>query len=216
MQISRPLPILNDLQNYWPINGEKRDYVGQSDMISCVNATLAPDRFNNPQSALYLNNGYCKVPEDVYFNGGPFTITAWVKVMQTNNYARLLDFGNGLGYDNIVASLSYGTTSRPWFVIFSGSSWPGGVPAGSALVLDKWAHTSYVFDGSNTFIYLNATLISFRSVNFYPRNILRQNCFIGRSNWHSQGNDQDASAYFDDIKIYNRSLSLQEILQDMI
>ena len=41
--------------------------------------------------------------------------------------------------------------------------------------------------------------------------VQRSSNFIGRSNWYHGGTDQDADADFDDLKIFNRALSQQEI-----
>jgi hypothetical protein len=214
-KISRapPSPNIDGLQNYWPINGDMRDYIGQSDMSVGVNAELGPDRFDNPQSALYLNNGYCTVPPGVYFNGSPFTITAWVKEVQFGYVSRLLDFGNGYDIDNIVLTISAHTTLCPFMLTFNAGTNDPSIYASSCLSLGEWTHLAAVFDGSNGLVYLNGTPGASQS-SASPQNVLRQNCFIGRSNWLSWG-DQDADAYFDDIKIYNRALSADEIRRDM-
>jgi hypothetical protein len=178
-----------------------------------ANAMLAADRFNNPQSALYLNSGYCTVPPGVYFSGGPFTITAWVKKITTTNQNRLLDFGNG-HLDSVLFAISYYTSSQPYLVISRGSNWTGNMVSNSFLALNVWTHLTSVFDGSYAYIYLNGTQVLNQStINIYPPNVSRSNCYIGRSNWYP--GDKDANAYFDDIKIYNRSLSNEEIIQDM-
>jgi hypothetical protein len=188
------------------------DYIGHSDMIVGANAALDSDRFKNPKSALYLNSGYCTVPPGVYFNGS-FTITAWVKKVQTTNQNRLLDFGNGR-IENVIFSITSSTNSKPYLAIGQTIGWSGPLASSSALGSGVWTHLASVFNGSNAYIYLNGTLtMSESGITVHPDNIVRQDCFIGRSSWYP--GDQDANAYFDDIKIYNRALSSQEIVQDM-
>ena len=46
---------------------------------------------------------------------------------------------------------------------------------------------------------------------FIPTQVSRQNCKIGRSNFNGE---EDAYADFDELKIYNRALSYEEILND--
>jgi hypothetical protein len=191
-----------------------RDYIGQSDMTVCANATLVPDRFNNPQSALFLNNGYCTLPPDVYFNGGPFTILAWVNIVQAAIKSRLLDFGNGPNSDNVIFCILSGTSRQPYVSTFQGSSGSSKL-LGSAVSLNVWTHLAWVFDAKNSLVYVNGSL-SANQTMWAPKNLLRQQVYIGRSNWHfTVYKDSDAQAYFDDIKIYNRALSGQEIMQDM-
>jgi hypothetical protein len=182
-------------------------------MYSCANDTLVSDRFNNPQSALYLNNGYCTVPPGVYFNGGPFTILAWVKVIQILNHNRLLDFGNGPESNNLIVSLSMATTSEPCMGSLLNSVWTGVAVASSPIDLGVWTHLASVFDGSQAYIYVNGTQSGVQPMTGVDNNI-RNNCFFGRSNWHDIS-DPDTNAILDDIKIYNRALSSQEIAQDM-
>lgn len=42
------------------------------------------------------------------------------------------------------------------------------------------------------------------------------NCFIGRSAWFMSTTDVDANALFDDIKIFKRALTQDEILNDSL
>jgi hypothetical protein len=182
-------------------------------MGACFNASLASDRFNNPNLALYLNNGYCAVPPGVYFNG-PYTITAWIKVVKANYMSRLLDFGKGKNIDNVIVALSFDTTSKPYLANIQGSNWRGQIIGGSPIPLGVWTHLATVFDGSQGYVYLNGNPTGSTNMESID-NVLRTSCFIGRSNWYAADPDLDANAYFDDIKIYNRNLSPQEIVQDM-
>ena len=48
-----------------------------------------------------------------------------------------------------------------------------------------------------------------------PLSIIRSKCYIGRSNYHFSSGDPDASACFDDLMLYNRSLNSDEIRDRM-
>jgi hypothetical protein len=181
-------------------------------MYSCVNTQLAPDRFNNPQSALYLNTGYCKVPPGVYFNGGSFTISAWVHQVQASACSRLLDFANDACSDFTGVGLSCYNGQCPAFSIWRGTSSPGDLIATCSIPLTVWAHLAVAYDGTNAYFYINGTLCGSKAF-LPPNNVVRQNCFIGRSCWYP--NQPDVNAIYDNIKIYNRSLTSQEIAQDM-
>jgi hypothetical protein len=152
------------------------------------------------------------VPPGVYFTGGPYTVTAWVKMIQANYQSRLFDFGNGQTSDNVFLAISHDTSSKPYLKIFNGTVASSDLLSSSILTLGAWTHLASVFDGSRVLIYLNGTLVLNQLVNVFPRNIVRQKCFVGKSNSFT---DQDANAYFDEIKIYNRNLSNQEIAQDL-
>jgi hypothetical protein len=189
-----------------------RDYIEHSDMTIGLNANLAPDRFGKAQSALYLNDGFCTVPPGVYFNGSPFTITAWVKEAQFVTYGRFLDFGNGYSHENVVLAIA-NPNPNPFLIISNAGAYSPEIDASLFLSLGAWTHLAAVFDGSNGLVYVNGTPGVSRATAA-PDNVVRQNCYFGRSNWLSNG-DKDVQAYFDDIKIYNRALSHTEILRDM-
>ena len=66
------------LRNYWPFESNVSDLIGGAHLFGGYNATLTANRFNQPMSALDLNNGYYKMPQGVYFNGSGYTVMAWV------------------------------------------------------------------------------------------------------------------------------------------
>jgi hypothetical protein len=170
------------LQNYWPINNDILDYTGKAGMNIGASADLASDRFNKPRSALYLNDGFCTVPPGVYFDGGPFSITAWIKVLAAKQQMRLLDFGNDLQSDNVFLSITGGITGlNPYQRIYYKSNFSALV-ANYNVTNNVWFHLAFAFDGSQGYIYVNGTLSASQAMQA-PRNVSRNNCFIGRSSW---------------------------------
>jgi hypothetical protein len=94
---------------------DTNEYVARADAFSCVNATFVDDRFGNPQSALFLNNGFCQVKPAVFFFGGDFTVTFWIKQIQASPFARAIDFSNGYGINNVMFPVSYALNLQPMF-----------------------------------------------------------------------------------------------------
>ena len=86
------------------------------------------------------------------------------------------------------------------------------VPASSNFKLDTWSHLAFVYDGYSFALYSDSTKL-IQTPNILPPNAeLRTLNYMGRSNWHSPTNNLDVHAIFDEIRIYNRSLSHSEIL----
>ena len=53
-------------------------------------------------------------------------------------------------------------------------------------------------------------------VSFFPINVLRNVNFVGRSlDWSPSGYEMDTNANIDELKIYNRALTEQEIFNEM-
>jgi hypothetical protein len=200
----------NGLVNYWTIvSGSLNDYVGQSHMFACQNVALLEDRFKQPNSAVFMNSGYCKVPAGVYFNS-PFTIITWAYLIKISLWARLLDFGNGASNDNVLFALCVGNSTSPQLQIYKGSNPKQVVNPNCTLNLKEWTHLAGVYNGSHLLLYFNGSLCAAASTTQTPSNVTRRFNYIGHSNW----NDQDLISYLDDIKIYNRALSSNEIRQD--
>ncbi len=60
-------------------------------------------------------------------------------------------------------------------------------------------------------LYVNTTQVLVNAPCYVLRNLTRAQCFFGKSNW---GGDPAANADFDEIKFFNRVLSLAEIISD--
>lgn len=204
------------MRNYWPLNQNFKDKAGSADFYNCINASPAEDRFNIPYSAIYFNVGACQVKPDVYFNGN-FSILAWVKVLQIFHGHTLLDFNNGPTKDQVFFYLSDQSSSQPVFQNYNDPV-NASDSTSSRYSLDKyqWYHVAVVYGSLQVKIYINGKNNDYVNTPYIsnivskPSDVIRNNCFIGRTIW----NLQYANAYFDDIKIYNRSLSYVEILND--
>jgi hypothetical protein len=157
------------------------------------------------------SNGYYLAPPDVYFNGD-FTITAFVNVIITTNWGRIIDFGNGQGNDNIILSLSSGATGQPILEAFESNFYDGFYQSSSvSLSTSSWTHVAGILKGTNSSLYLNCTLTNTKSITASPQNVVRTNNYIGRSNWAS---DSYANAKFRNLRIYNRALCQSELRTD--
>jgi hypothetical protein len=195
------------------LNNDLRDYIGESDMQPAISSNVAyvPDRFGRSQSALFMSNTYSQVPAGVYFNS-TFTITAWVYPNELSfTYQRVLDFGNG-AYDRNVVLAYYSDDARPFAQIANNRLDDNHIFALNSINQFEWSHLASVYNGSSLTIFVNGASSGFLSGASYPQEILRNNCYIGRSNWPLENY---ANAYLDDLKIYNRALDPQEILADM-
>ena len=196
----------NGLINYWPINNDVIDYIGSSDLIPGSGVSLASDRFNNPNSSIRLNSGYYSLPSDVYFNG-TFSFLAWVKPTAFTGNSRIIDCGNGQSSDNVIIMYTSGSGGRPAVQLFKGGASQPTLISSKITSINRWYHLAVVLDERNLTIYVNGSSVASLAYS-RPNGVVRSSCFIGKSNW----GDADASIYLDDIYIYDRDLSLYEIL----
>jgi hypothetical protein len=208
------------LINYWTFNGNVNDSIGNANLYGGVNASLTFYRFGIANSALSLANGYYRVPSGVYFKGTEFSIMAWVNVKSLVPYSRLIDFAIEERNEHIVLSLSAHSSGKPYIFLKAGNNAFYDYSSQS-LNLNKWQHLACVFSFPYYFIYIDGNLTTAQGsqtthTSFSLVNVVRTRNFVGRSNWFDNTNlDKDADADFDDLKIFNRALSQQEIQSEM-
>lgn len=199
----------NGLINYWPIVANTNDIKGNAHMYNGVNSSLTYDRFNNPDSALSLNSGYYSIPAGVYFNG-PFSISLWVYPRSIETWSRIIDFSVGLNnnFNSVVFALYLDLVVR-----YYGSD-ELNVYSDDYIPLNTWSHIVGVLDEAyNGKLYVNSNLIKQSTSSGFPLNIIRDSNFIGKS-WFD--GDPLADAVYDDLRIYSRSLSVDEIKDLML
>ena len=207
---SLPTSLTAGLILYYPLNGNATDASGNNVNGTLMGGTSAvADRFGNATGAIQLNgtNGYIDVPDGVYFNGGPFTVSCWFNKQTNANFSRLFDFGNGQQSNNILAILTNGTNGRAGAQNYTGAAAQAITSTPSAQSLNLWFHFTYSWSNGVGRVWINGVQVASGNQNA-PVNIMRTINYIGRSNWAS---DAYANARLDDFRLYTRELSAIEI-----
>ena len=161
------------------------------------------------------NGSYGTLPAGEYFSQGSsatFTIEAWVYVRQPNAWSRLIDFGNGAASDNVYLGLSAGTSGKAVFGVYNGSE-GSYITSTKALVTNEWMHLAATFDKNKKGrIYINGMLDGEGVFANPPKAVVRNNCFVGRSNW---AGDLNPRADFDDLRIWSTERTEAEVVEGM-
>ena len=195
---------------YYPFSGNGNDSSGFNNHGTVSGATLVDDRFGNPNSAYYFDgvNDFISVPNHPSINfRKEITVNFWMKVTQF--------------FSREAYPISHGNWENRWKVSITneGVRWTiktdttanNGVKdldSQTQLVLDSLYMVTVLYDGSDFEIYLNGILDA--SSNWggliLPTTI---DLSIGQ---HLPGNNNyNFKGILDDIRIYNRALTLQEI-----
>jgi hypothetical protein len=134
--------------------------------------------------------------------------------MNVGSWSRIIDFGNGQSADNIVLSLSYSNSLKPYFVILSGSNLIFQTISTKPIALNQWQFLTATFNQENARIYLNGTLEADSNTQNYnlPIHVSRSKCYIGKSAWNTDGY---SISYLDYLRFYNKSLTQEEIIELM-
>ena len=141
--------------------------------------------------------------------GGAMTFSAWVNYDSFQSWSRIFDFGDGESNNNIVLA-NRGTTNNLALEIRAANGTSGG-----QLVIENfwsantWIHvTATISDTGLMRVYKNGELAGELQSSVIPTEKVRNNNYIGRSNWSSDG-------YFDgqldDVTISNNALDSNQV-----
>ena len=142
------------------------------------------------------------LPSTINWTGG-YSVEVTMKWKSVGSYARIMDFGNGAGSDNLVIA-RWGTTDYPYLGYYNGSTNTNYPYASISFTLDtKEKYKFELISGDSYYtlkMYLNDVLKITSSNTISSTafvNVTRQNNYIGKSNWDNPYLD----AYIYDFKI---------------
>lgn len=202
--------VSDGLIGYWPFNGNANDVSGNGHHGTVYGAILTSDRYGNPESAYSFNgNSYISVPDDDSFTlgSGSFTISTWMQFSSTGSYYLM---GHDEGPSTTNKWIFWPSTSGINFHVntSSGSSFSPITYSGWNATLDTWYHLAIVRDGNDYSIYVDGKEVS-TSVD--TRTIPNPNAPLLFGDAESQHPERNFRGVLDEIRIYNRALSSDEI-----
>ena len=197
------------LVGWWPFNGNANDESGNGNNGVNNGGTLTTDRIGNTNSAYYFSSAGCATRIDATINTSSITtgltISVWILRVGNGCIApRVLEFYNTSGNPG---TMDIGWDNTGFGNI--GSYTSNGTVVGSAWTKpsdNTWTHLVYTNDGSFGRFYQDGVL--FNTVSSTGNPILSGNAAFGRMN--HPANDA-FNGKLDDIGIWNRSLTQQEI-----
>ena len=190
--------INNYLIHYWPFNDNYLDVISNANLIDGHQNFLDSDRFDRPFSSLKLVYGYLRAPNSFYINGD-FTLTTWVNMEFDGSGVTLLLIS--LENQSIIFGLS---NLSPPFFSYSNNN----IVANTGLTIGKWQHLAFTVKDTKLSIYIDGVIDSNNEIT--PINYSNSSI-----NLVQFGSDLTV-AKFDDIKIFNKSLSQDEIIQSSL
>jgi len=203
----------NSLIAHYPFNGNANDESGLDNHGTPNGATLTADRFGNTNSAYYFDgvSNYISITDNPNINvqtGESYTISYWTKHSAQNNGKYMIS--KYMGSIGVEPSYGLGTGSNgdsySWFEFTAGN----GIENRGDIDLNdnNWHHITSVFkSGESITIYVDGEL-----------DIQHPTTYTGSiTNLHNLtiGCGANLARFYngsiDDIKIYKRALSLEEI-----
>ncbi len=198
-----------NLMAYYPLNGDAVDAGTFGHDGTVFEAIPTTDRNGNADQAYYFDgvNDYIDIGD--WENGGSMSFTFWARWDAFNNYSRIIDLGNGSSSNNIIVG-NYQTGNNIFFSTYNNSSEIKYYTP--ALTLGQWDYIAATIDNQGEMkVYRNGALIGSKSNTYVPNILTRTAQYIGKSNFSADGYFKGA---IDELKIYNKTLSAEEIMLD--
>ena len=207
--VAEDIDLDEGLVAYYPFNGNANDESGNGYDGTVNGATLTENRFGNANSAYSFDgvDDYIEVPSFNTLMFNEITASMWVKIKTGGGYInnrRIV-----LIYDGIYPEYHYfdveGTSRGTITAYIQGSEI---MDYSSPLEVNKWIHVAITYDRFNVKLYKNGQLIKEGAVN---SQILSGVIYTGGLPEESGFGDQIWDGEIDDIRIYNRVLSEDEM-----
>ncbi|RPI16521.1 MAG: LamG domain-containing protein [Ignavibacteriae bacterium] len=200
---------------FYPFNGNANDESGNNNNASVINASLTADRFGNPDNAYYFNglNNYIEIPNSKSLSSPTkaLTICAWINIetFYRNNWAPILaksvtsDYGMyGLQLTNfpLKKEIEFHFNYRYLNLDFS-------------FELNKWYFIAVIWDSKKEIGNLSYFVNGREYINIsnhYSAKLKPDDAplLIGKD---TPELTEHLNGTLDDIRIYNRALSIKEI-----
>ena len=201
---------INGLVGYWPFNGNANDESGNNNNAIINNTTLTTDRFGNANSAYSFSGSqqYITTPVSNGFTNS-ISLFAWIKTNVYTNHGGLICSRNGA---NIFTGISILPDGTPFMDLMTDSSGVSGftrvTATGKNIVDNTWHLITTTYDGLTLKMYVDNLLYNqeFKGATSIT---LPSNFVIGYD--ALPGYNRYFNGVIDDVCIYNRALSQQEI-----
>ena len=130
----------------------------------------------------------------------------WMKVLSFNNYQRIIDFGNGAPLNNILVAFK-GNMDRIVIDIYSKIAVYS--TTSKSITLNEWVHITVTLSGNNVILYLDG--VEEFSLTAAIDDVVTTKNYLGKS---FDDKNSNVHAIFDEMKIFNRTLAINEILAE--
>jgi hypothetical protein len=198
----------NGLVGWWPFNGNANDESGNNNNGTVNGATLTSDRFGNANKAYYFNgNSLVTILNNATLNfqsSNGLSVSIWAERTSASLLGHLFGKRNGCPGNTFQYQMGFNLSG-------SGIGWGGMNGASNSYVeylpqfsINQWINFIGTFNGNQWKIYQNGILMDSLIAALQPA--VSNDLLIGGS-----GTCQKFTGNLDDIGIWNRPLTQQEI-----
>ena len=204
------------LQGYWPFNGNANDESANTNDGTVNGATLVPDRFSNSNSAYAFDgiSSYIEVPDNsnLRLNNTDFTINFWMNVNSFNSVGTAIIYKRGnLSANGWAINCNSDDGNALEYTVSSGNDPQEN--SSTIPTLGLWQNITIVYSLSNQRIsfYFNGVMDPANSTIIPTPNGNCNSVLRFGYDTYSPPNDYWLNGTLDDIGIWDRALTQQEI-----
>lgn len=203
--IQAQVNLTNGLVAYYPFNGNANDESGNNHNATVYGGSiLTVDRFDRLNSAYGLDGNDDYIALGSWFNFQKFSIFLWVKPGdKQTSYANIID-NNHTDYRSWVMQ-QWGSQLNQFY--FGSTS--GVITNAFILISNQWHSVAIVHDSTSFQLYIDNKLIEQKTITQKVVYDGSQNLSLG----HWGGGGRFLKGNIDDVRIYNRALSEDEIAE---
>jgi len=200
---------------HYTFDGNTNDLSQYANNGSSFNAIMCPDSFGRGDSASYFNaQAYIEIPDnnilDIQTN--KLTVSTWIKPLSTsgtyivqkanyvNNQEQITEGGGPYSLDIF--------PGKARAVIYTNDNNPLILTGATLIKANTWQHLALTWDGYNANLYYNGHLEA-SGIFSKPILVTNGNLYIGAYKFVYPG--AAFSGTIDNVRIYNRCLSMEEI-----
>ena len=200
------MPVTDGLVNYWGFNGNANDSIGHKDGVT-YNVTLTTDRFGNPNKAYAFNSqteGYISVSYNNMLLESTYSVCAWYKTVNPSIVNQCIMNSHNSSTLTPTFCMYYHMVNFN-YTYFAGSNMS---PIGAPSINDtNWHYVVCSYEDYKSKFYVDNVLVdSNESIGAYG---IFDILYFGKY----QSANTEFNGSLDDIAIYNRVLTQQEITQ---
>ncbi len=207
----------NGLVGWWPFNGNANDESGNGFNGTVYGATLTSDRFGNNNESYNFDgiNDRIKINFNSAFANDTGTISLWMNSSQipSSNDPQEALFGKGWGYPQLV----FRSNSKAYIQIANSTQSFPSIGTSNNIPIGQWKHIVATYQGPSLKLYVDGILSNSQTLSPTPNffSYCNSEYWIGGFRHLNSCMPNDSTQFFngkiDDIGIWNRALSQQEI-----
>jgi len=203
----------NGLVGWWPFSGNAIDESGNNNNGTANGATLTADRFGNANKAYSFDgvNDRIEILDAATLRCRKITLSAWV-LMNSSTNGQIIYKGN---LSN-AASEAYALNGNVLFSVkinsncIAGQGWKNSL-YNQTIAPTQWHHLASTFDGNTVKNYYDGIYLNSYNYSGLIDSCLNSNLRFGYNHNLNNNNGSPWNGKIDDIGIWNRALTQQEI-----